>query len=157
MIRAALTMIAACSLMQAAAADPLEGRWLMAHGGALIDIAPVAHEPGHLVMTWVDGPALDTPAGSVVGHITATATPGLYDCHATARPDGSRGKASFTIQLDPSHTDSFSIRDYHKGLRINIFGLLPYSLRHVVRPVDTRPAGLYTARRALSHPQFLEL
>lgn len=160
MLRAVLSIFI-CVAITCHAADPLEGHWQVNDGGPLISISPSADTAGTLDILWIDGADMSVAPGTVLGTAIVTPTPGLYDCTAWTDPRGrsgrKRGKAVFTIRLEPKLADSFTIEGYERGVKLQLSRLLPFWYRRPVKNVDTRPKGLDGARRVNAPDAYLEL
>ena len=81
MIRPALLVVAALSSLAAAATDPIEGRWTVNGGGAVIEIARAPGADERFSVTMVDSPDLKVTPGTVLGYACPAPATGRYDCH----------------------------------------------------------------------------
>lgn len=151
--RTALPVMLAMAACAAAAANPIEGEWQLAHSGAVVRISAAGES--EFCMTWVDGGNLDIVSGTLMGVITASDTDGLYCLCGNAERPG-RKSDTYALQLNADNPRRLEITPYHKGIKIRLSSLLPYGFRHTMRQEDTTPQGMLTARRTDAPQHYLE-
>lgn len=138
-------------------ADPLQGRWQINGGGALLDFTPAVSAGGALDIVWCDGPDLRIPQGAVIGSAVPSGTPGVYDCRILLDPrsDRTAGRRSATFRLTLGGRDSFSLEPYRPRRTVSLWRWLPYLFRVTVINEENRPAGLDGAARVGADPRFI--
>lgn len=139
-------------------ADPIEGRWNLGNGQAVVDIRS-AEPRGHFDMVWVDGADCSVLPGTIVGHIEAAPSQGLYDCRMPVDPLGGTDPKIWeaTITIHPDDPYAFTFGHYERRTSVNIRNLLPRWLRISINRKDTRPGNLDGARRTDAPPRFISL
>ncbi len=143
------------------AADPLEGRWQINGGGALVDIVASPGTDGSLAMLWVDGEDFSIPAGEQIATIYPAANAGTYDCSASTDPRN-RGKkkgreVSFVIRFTNGSTDALEFEAYQSKRRVSLWRWIPYLFRVTVITKNNRPSDLEGARRVGAPQKFITL
>ncbi|MDE6300782.1 MAG: hypothetical protein K2M19_03620 [Muribaculaceae bacterium] len=152
-------ILSACAIaLQGAGADPIVGRWNLSGGEAVVDIK-LTDSPDRFEMIWVDGADCSVLPGTPVGSISATPTPGLYDCRMPIDPTGSSKPQTWeaTIRIDENDPYSFTFKHYERRTAVSVRNILPRWLRISVTRKDTRPDNLEGARRADAPPRFIRL
>lgn len=129
------------------AADALEGVWhVTTDDEGAFSIIRDPHTSHYLILVTNSADRTIKP-GSVMGVAAATAHKGAYD--ARIYTSANRGELSkpkrFTLTLSPDGLLSF--RPVNKGLKFNIWRMLPYMFRRAVRTVDDRDPSLDGAVR----------
>lgn len=129
------------------AADLLEGVWhVTTDDEGAFSIIRDPHTSHYLILVTNSADRTIKP-GSVMGVAAATARKGAYD--ARIYTSANRGELSkpkrFTLTLSPDGLLSF--RPVNKGLKFNIWRMLPYMFRRAVRTVDDRDPSLDGAVR----------
>ncbi len=158
------TIIVLASLLLAGAAraaDPLEGRWQVNGGGALIEFEASAGTDKALIMRWIDGPDLSIAEGAEIAMVYPSTTVGVYDCIAEKDPRDERQAkkrgASFVIKISDDNPNVLSFEAYENKTRISLWRWLPYMFRVSVVREKKRPNNLEGARRVGSQPSFITI
>lgn len=160
MFRPALLVVAALSSLAAAATDPIEGRWTVNGGGAVIEIARAPGADERFSVTMVDSPDLKVAPGTVLGYACPAPATGRYDCHLSADPSprhrraGGR-KVDFSIEFADGTSDAIIFSYYQKGRRISLWRWLPYLFRVTVSDPHRDSSGLDGARRLGAPPRTI--
>lgn len=134
------------------AADPIEGVWhVTTDDEGVFSIIRDPHSSRYIILVTNSADRTISP-GSVMGVAASTARKGVYDARIyTSSNSGKLSKPKrFTLTLSPEGLLSF--RPVNKGLRINIWRLLPYMFRRAVRTVDDRDPALDGAVRIYPKP-----
>ena len=159
-----LTYIVSVILLQSVtslAADPLEGRWQVNGGGALVEFVLRPGTDGSLSMRWIDGPDLSIAEGTEIAIVRPSHKSGVYDCHASTDPrDGKQPKThtvDFVIRFDSGDPDAIGFEAYSRSRRISLWRWLPYLFRITVINKDNRPNNLEGARRCSAPPAYITL
>lgn len=126
---------------------PIEGLWMMTDDGARFAIIADSDESRltpqeFLLMVIVDSPDRSVKPGTVFGVAAQSAAKGVFDALIISDLDpDSRFKAkNFLLKLGDE--GRLSIIPVRKGLRINLWRLVPYLFRHSVKSVNNRPEEL---------------
>lgn len=135
---------------------PVEGIWQMLDGGATVAVErylspdlPRDAQPGTYRMIMVKAPVRLVRPGTVIGHLKATARRGIYEARLYsdfARESGLSVPRTFYLHLAADGT-TLTFKPRKSPLKINLFSLLPYMYRRMVRLQDTRPDDLDGAIR----------
>ena len=159
-LTAAIISALILSTLAAVAEGPVDGDWRVTDG-PVISFRADALVPGAYDIVWLDGERLDLAPGTAIGRAVASPTPGLYDCTVSIDPRGANSRkkrsARFTVRVDADDPDTFYFQGYDKGMRFNLFALLPYWYRRPVRQIDNRPERLDGGRRVGAPDQYIEL
>ena len=149
----------AAAFIPCRAADPIEGRWNLGNGEAVIDVRPAVRDNGHFEIIWVDGADCSMLPGTPVGTISSTPTPGLYDCRMPIDPVGGTNPKVWeaTVTLNDKDPDNLTFGHYERRTEVNMRNLLPRWLRITVNRKDTRPSNLDGGRRVGAPPRFVSL
>lgn len=92
--------------------------------------------------------------GTVLGTITVGGNNGLYDATLASSFDANghpTKHAKLSIKVAPGG-NQLSFTPYRHGVQINLRRLVPYLFRIGISTTDTRPDGLYGARRVWPTP-----
>lgn len=158
MLRTALFLTVVLTALAAAATDPLEGRWTINGGGAVIEITRAPGADERFCVTMVDSPDLKVAPGTVLGYATPAPAAGRYDCRLAADPSprhSGRRKVSFSIEFVDGTADAITFSYYQKGRRISLWRWLPYLFRVTVSDPRGDINGLDGARRLGSPPRTI--
>lgn len=127
---------------------PVEGLWRLTESGALIAVerCPAnllpASAPDAWLMVVVRAPDRSVRPGTVMGALTKAALPGTYDAELLTKttPSGTLASPrSVYLTVDSSGENVRFSRDT-SGSSVNLWSLLPYMFRRLVRhKPDTRP------------------
>lgn len=161
MRRFALVAMLSAVAFAADATDPIEGRWTINGGGAVIEISRAPGADERFSVTMVDSPDFKVASGTVLGYINASPTPGRYDCQLSSDPSprhhkSRNGKVTFAIEFTDNTTDAITFEYYQRGRRISLWRWLPYLFRVTVR--DSKQGsdnGLDGARRLDAPPRTI--
>ncbi len=159
--KAFVSLICLTLALGAFAADPLEGRWQVNSGGALVEIVGRPGNDGSMSMRWIDGPDFSIASGEEIAIVYPSATVGVYDCTASSDPRA-RGKAkgrdvNFVIRFAKDNPDAVEFEAYENSKRISLWRWLPYMFRITVVDKKNRPRDLEGARRVDAPPMFITL
>ena len=159
MTKAWITGFAIAAIFPCRAADPIEGRWNIGNGEAVVDVKPSVRGDGYFDIIWVDGADCSVLPGTAVGTMTATPKPGLYDCRMPLDPVGRTNPKTWeaTVTLDEKDPDNFTFGHYERRMQVSMRNLLPRWLRITVNRKDTRPGNLDGGRRVGAPPRFVSL
>lgn len=151
------------------AAQPLgavEGLWQMLDGGALVALErhidpslPAMAQPGTYRLVMVKAPTRLVRPGTLLGHVCATAKPGVFEARIYtdfARESGLGVARTFYLHL-AADGSVLTFKPQKSRLKVNPFALLPYMYRRVFRLQDNRPDDLNGACRVFppsSSPMF---
>lgn len=140
------------------AADPIEGRWNLGAGQAVVDIR-ASDRPDCFEMVWVDGDDCSVLPGEIVGTLTAAPTQGLYDCRMPVDPVHGTNPRQWeaTVTIHPDDPYSFTFGHYERRTTVSVRNLLPRWMRLSVSRKDTRPGNLDGGRRTDAPPRFVRL
>lgn len=135
---------------------PVEGMWQMLDDGAVFTLErhtdpslPTATQTPAYRLVMVKSPSRSIRPGTVIGHAVATAQADVYEAkiytdfsleHSLKLPK------SFTLHLSADGS-SLTFKPRKSKLTVNLFRLLPYMYRHVVRIRENRPDNLDGAIR----------
>lgn len=131
------------SLRSDIAANPasdIEGIWLLTKEGAEIAVTRIndnATQPAYLIRL-IDSPDRLVASGTVLGIVSRSAAPDSFDGYMFTRFDSEghpEHPSTFTLKIHADNTMTFTLP--RSKYRINIFGLLPAPLRHLVRQRDS--------------------
>lgn len=141
------------------ASEPLvaaEGMWQMLDGGALFALErhidpslPLAAQPAGFRLVMVKAPGRLMRPGTVIGHAVATADPAVYEARIYtdfAVENRLSVPRTFTLHLSADGS-TLTFKPRKSRLTVNLFRLLPYMYRNVVRLRDNRPDNLDGAVR----------
>ncbi len=134
------------------AADPIEGVWhVTTDDEGVFSIVRDPHSSRYIILVTNSADRTIIP-GSVMGVAAPTARKGVFDARIhTSAANGKLSKPKrFTLSLSPEGLLSF--RPVNKGLKINVWRLLPYMFRRAVRSVDDRDPALDGAVRIFPGP-----
>lgn len=138
---------------------PAEGVWQMANAdGAIFAIERAEPStdvaPARMRMVMIRSPWRTIRPGTVIGHLTATPRPGVYEARiysGLAQRTGLRLPRGFTLELN-SDASLITFKPFKSPLKFNLFRLLPYMYRRVVSLQQSRPDGLDGAVRLYPRP-----
>lgn len=127
---------------------PLEGIWELTADGAVIAIERIEnHRRGHTSayrLTALSMPDRSISPGAEMGTAYDTADAHKFDAkiYTKSSADGSlTSPADFVLSLDNDNT-RMSMSHYRRGLRVNLWRMVPYMFRYSVHRRDERPRGL---------------
>lgn len=130
----------------------IEGIWQLTEDGGIIAIVRDDDNGRHYSIIAVDSPDRAVMPGSVMGKVSRLAKQGYYDGEIMTSVDagGLKLPKRFTLHMnDDSHISFLKV---NKGLRVNVWRLLPYMFRRSVREVDDRQRGLDGAVKIYPRP-----
>lgn len=126
---------------------PLEGVWELTTDGAAIAIERMDgicrdHTSAYRI-TVISMPDRSIPPGTVMGVATETADRRKFDARIYTRSTGERlsSPADFIISLDNDNS-RLSMSHYRRGLKVNLWRMVPYMFRYSVGLRDERPRDL---------------
>ncbi|MDE7387850.1 MAG: hypothetical protein K2M97_01215, partial [Muribaculaceae bacterium] len=135
---------------------PVEGIWQMLDGGAAVAVErylspdlPRDAQPGTYRMIMIKAPVRLVRPGTVIGHLKATARPGVYEARLYsdfARESGLSVPRTFYLHL-ATDGSTLTFKPRKSPIKFNLFSLLPYMYRRTVRIQNTRPDDLDGAIR----------
>lgn len=160
MHRFALAALLSAVAFAALATDPIEGRWTVNGGGAVIEIARAPGADERFCVTMVDSPDFSLAPGTLLGYVDPAPAPGRYDCHLSSDPSPrhrgrSNRKVNFSIEFAGGNSDAITFHYYQKGRRISLWRWLPYLFRVTVRESRDDASGLDGARRLDAPPRVI--
>lgn len=145
---------------------PVEGMWQMLDGGATFALErhadlslPMAAQPECFRLVMVRAPGRLLRPGTVIGYAVATADRGVYEAriYTDFAVENRLGVArTFTLHL-AADGSVLTFKPRKSRVTVNLFRLLPYMYRNVVRLRDNRPDNLDGAVRIypyVASPRF---
>lgn len=152
--------------MSQAPLTPVEGLWQMLDGGATFAFEryadptlPAAAQPACFRLVMVKAPGRLMRPGTVIGYAVATADRGVYEAriYTDFAVENRLGiPRTFTLHLADDGA-ALTFKPRKSRLTINLFRLLPYMYRNVVRLRENRPDNLDGALRVyppVASPRF---
>ncbi len=141
------TLARVCAMVDDGGGDPLEGVWRIAGDGAVFAVLPgEGGDTFRLVI--VDSPDMSVLPMTEFGTARRTAVAGRYDARLSASLTSVapvRHDRSLVISL--SDDGRLIFEPYKKGLKLNLWRVLPYMFRFSVAAQDTRPSDIDGAVR----------
>lgn len=144
------------SRLRAAPLDAAEGMWQMLDGGAVFTLErhidpklPAASQTLTYRLVMVKAPSRLIRPGTVIGHAVATTQPNVLEAKIYtdfALENGLGIPKMFTLHL-ASNGSTLTFKPRKSRITVNLFRLLPYMYRHLVRLRDNRPDNLDGAVR----------
>lgn len=142
-----------CARMKHQALHPVEGVWQLTADGACIAIErDCSAQPRSAIegvtyrMVLIESPYRAARSGSVIGVIRPSAKPNVYNARIYTSMTGNKlcNPRGFMMQVEEKSTDSGMIDHLvliqdKPGLQINVWNLIPYLYRRVVRRNAPRP------------------
>ena len=126
--------------------DPVCGRWRLLSGGAELNISPSPGIQGEYLISVIDAEDMSLPAGTHVGSLRRTATPGRYIASLLSNPSRIKSKKrNLVVTLRPE--GSLSFEPYRSGKRISLWRWIPYLFRVTVVQEGHQPADIEGAVR----------
>lgn len=133
---------------------PAEGIWQMAADGATFaieraDSDPAEPLPRNLRLTIIKSPLRRVRPGTLMGTARPTVKAGVYEASLSTRIADLGGleiPRRFLLTVSPDG-QTLTIEPFKSPLKFNLFRLLPYMYRGVVRLQQSRPDGLDGAVR----------
>ena len=119
--------------------DPVAGLWRMMPDGAILRIEPLPGV-GQYAIRVIDSPDFAVPAGALMGTMTATAAPLVFDAEVSehpGNPDAPSRRLMLSIDAD---SGALSLLPYSPGGRLSFRRWLPYLFRLSVTD-SNRPEG----------------
>lgn len=145
---------------------PVEGMWQMLDGGATFALErhadpslPMAAQPECFRLVMVRAPGRLLRPGTLIGYAVATADCGVYEAriYTDFAVENRLGVArTFTLHL-AADGSVLTFKPRKSRVTVNLFRLLPYMYRNVVRLRDNRPDNLDGAVRIypyVASPRF---
>lgn len=126
---------------------PLEGIWELTSDGAMIYIEHVKdHRRGHTSayrLTALSMPDRSIAPGTIMGTAAESSDSRKFDAKIyTKSSDGHlTSPADFILTLNDDNT-RMSMSHYRRGLRVNLWRMVPYMFRYSVGMRDERPRGI---------------
>lgn len=118
--------------------DPVTGLWRMAPDGAVIAIEPGVSRDSYRLRI-IDSPDYNVVPGALLGTMTATATPLVFDATLSDHPGVEGSKThTFFVRIDPQRC-RLSLEPYDATPKISLRRWLPYFFR-IVYSKGRRPA-----------------
>lgn len=141
------TLACVCAMVDDGGGDPLEGVWRIAGDGAVFAVLPgEGGDTFRLVI--VDSPDMSVLPMTEFGTARRTAVAGRYDaCMSASLTSGAAVRRDRNLIISLSDDGRLIFEPYKKGLKLNLWRVLPYMFRFSVAAQDTRPSDIDGAVR----------
>ena len=141
------TLARVCAMVDDGGGDPLEGVWRIAGDGAVFAVLPgEGGDTFRLVI--VDSPDMSVLPMTEFGTARRTAVAGRYDaCMSASLTSGAAVRRDRNLIISLSDDGRLIFEPYKKGLKLNLWRVLPYMFRFSVAAQDTRPSDIDGAVR----------
>lgn len=141
------TLARVCSMVDDGGGDPIEGVWRIAGDGAVFAVLPgEGGDTFRLVI--VDSPDMSVLPMTEFGTARRTAVAGRYDaCMSASLTSGAAVRRDRNLIISLSDDGRLIFEPYKKGLKLNLWRVLPYMFRFSVAAQDTRPSDIDGAVR----------
>lgn len=141
------TLARVCSMVDDGGGDPIEGVWRIAGDGAVFAVLPgEGGDTFRLVI--VDSPDMSVLPMTEFGTARRTAVAGRYDaCMSASLTSGAAVRRDRNLIISLSDDGRLIFEPYKKGLKLNLWRMLPYMFRFSVAAQDTRPSDIDGAVR----------
>lgn len=144
--RSALTRV--CALVDEGSGDPIEGVWRIAGDGAVFAVLPGDGGDDTFRLVIVDSPDMSVLPMTEFGTARRTAVAGRYDaCMSASLTSGAAVRRDRNLIISLSDDGRLIFEPYKKGLKLNLWRVLPYMFRFSVAAQDTRPSDIDGAVR----------
>lgn len=144
--RSALTRV--CALVDEGSGDPIEGVWRIAGDGAVFAVLPGDGGDDTFRLVIVDSPDMSVLPMTEFGTARRTAVAGRYDaCMSASLTSGAPVRRDRNLIISLSDDGRLIFEPYKKGLKLNLWRVLPYMFRFSVAAQDTRPSDIDGAVR----------
>lgn len=144
---------------------PLEGVWELTADGAVVAIERVADPHRSATATYrlvaVAMPDRSVPPGSLMGVAVETADRKRFDAKIYTKSASGRLTAPADFLLTVDDGGRLSMSHYRRGVRLNLWRVVPYMFRYSVALRDERPRGtdgmvrVYPPSQKPSTPRYL--
>lgn len=142
------TLERVCAMVDDGSGDPLEGVWRIAGGGAVFAALPVEGVDDVFRLVIVDSPDMSVLPMTEFGTAACTAVAGRYDARVAASlKSGSPVRRSHNLVITIGDDGRLIFQPYKKGLRLNLWRVLPYMFRFSLVEQNTRPGDIDGAVR----------
>lgn len=148
-MRLLLTALVLCLMSLAASADDygIVGHWRMTgDADCEFEIRPSQVDPGSYEMLVVSCADMSVQAGTPIGSLHSTPTPGRYLARISSKPEKA-GARKVDVVVNLGDKGNLTFHTFRKGKRINLWRLLPYMFRVTIEREDARPEGVDGAVR----------
>lgn len=141
------TLACVCAMVDDGGGDPIEGVWRIAGDGAVFAVLPgEGGDTFRLVI--VDSPDMSVLPMTEFGTARRTAVAGRYDaCMSASLTSGAAVRRDRNLIISLSDDGRLIFEPYKKGLKLNLWRVLPYMFRFSVAAQDTRPSDIDGAVR----------
>lgn len=141
------TLARVCAMVDDGGGDPIEGVWRIAGDGAVFAVLPgEGGDTFRLVI--VDSPDMSVLPMTEFGTARRTAVAGRYDaCMSASLTSGAAVRRDRNLIISLSDDGRLIFEPYKKGLKLNLWRVLPYMFRFSVAAQDTRPSDIDGAVR----------
>lgn len=125
--------------------QPIEGIWELTGGGTIA----IIHKDGDqgFVIEAIDSPDRSVMPGTEIGRISPTAVPTKYEATLYTKIYNGRTSSPKKIIMQLNDATHLSFVTIKKGVRVNLFRLIPYMFRGIVTPIDSKPENVNGAVR----------
>ena len=144
--RSAFTRV--CAMVDDGRGDPLEGVWRIAGDGAVFAVLPDGESDDIFRLVIVDSPDMSVLPMTEFGSARRTAVAGRYDARVSASlKSGAPVRRDQNLIISLREDGRLVFEPYKKGLKFNLWRVLPYMFRFSVVSQDTRPSAIDGAVR----------
>lgn len=142
------TMAQVCAMVDDGGGDPIEGVWRIAGDGAVFAVLPGEGGDDAFRLVIVDSPDMSVLPMTEFGTARRTAVAGRYDaCLSASLTSGTSVRRDRNLIISLRDDGSLIFEPYKKGLKLNLWRVLPYMFRFSVAAQDTRPSDIDGAVR----------
>lgn len=141
------TLARVCAMVDDGGGDPIEGVWRIAGDGAVFAVLPgEGGDTFRLVI--VDSPDMSVLPMTEFGTARRTAVAGRYDARLSASlTSGAAVRRDRNLIISLRDDGTLIFEPYKKGLKLNLWRVLPYMFRFSVASQNTRPSDIDGAVR----------
>ncbi len=142
------TMAQVCAMVDDGGGDPIEGVWRIAGDGAVFAVLPGEGGDDAFRLVIVDSPDMSVLPMTEFGTARRTAVAGRYDARLSASlTSGTSVRRDRNLIISLSDDGRLIFEPYKKGLKLNLWRVLPYMFRFSVASQNTRPSDIDGAVR----------
>lgn len=142
------TMAQVCAMVDDGGGDPIEGVWRIAGDGAVFAVLPGEGGDDAFRLVIVDSPDMSVLPMTEFGTARRTAVAGRYDaCLSASLTSGTSVRRDRNLIISLSDDGRLIFEPYKKGLKLNLWRVLPYMFRFSVASQNTRPSDIDGAVR----------
>lgn len=142
------TMAQVCAMVDDGGGDPIEGVWRIAGDGAVFAVLPGEGGDDAFRLVIVDSPDMSVLPMTEFGTARRTAVAGRYDaCLSASLTSGTSVRRDRNLIISLRDDGSLIFEPYKKGLKLNLWRVLPYMFRFSVASQNTRPSDIDGAVR----------